>query len=172
VSASPPCATGVPTPTPRGSFEDRRGGYGRGVAGTGTHDRARDERSLGELTKQLTRDVSAMVRSEVALAKIEVSSRARGLARGVAMAVVAAMFGVIALACLVAAAVAALSLVVAVWLAALIVAAVAVVLAAGAGLAGVRAIRSASPPLPVETVESAKEDVAWVKARAKQPAAK
>jgi uncharacterized membrane protein YqjE len=142
------------------------------VADAGTHDRARDERSLGELTKQLTRDVSAMVRSEVALAKIEVSSRARGLARGVAMAVVAAMLGVIALACLVAAAVAALSLVVSVWLAALIVAAVAVVLAAGAGLAGVRAIRSASPPLPVETVESAKEDVAWVKARAKQPAAR
>ena len=142
------------------------------MASTGTHDRARDERSLGELTKQLTRDVSAMVRSEVALAKIEVSARARVLARGVAMVAVAAMFGVIAFACLVTAAVAALSLVVDVWLAALIVAAVAVVLAAGLALTGVRAIRSASPPLPVETVESAKEDVAWVKAHARQPGAR
>jgi hypothetical protein len=47
-----------------------------------------------------------------------------------------------------------------------------VVLAAGLALFGVRSIRSVSPPLPVETVESAKEDVAWVKAHAKQPSAK
>jgi uncharacterized membrane protein YqjE len=142
------------------------------VASNGTHDRERDGRSLGELTKQLTRDVSAMVRSELTLAKVEVSARAKVLARGAALLAVAALFGVILLACLVTAAVAALSLVVDVWLAALIVAAVAVVLAVGLALFGVRSIRAASPPLPVETVESAKEDVAWVKAHAKQPSAK
>jgi uncharacterized membrane protein YqjE len=142
------------------------------VASTGTHDRERDERSLGELTKQLTRDVSAMVRSEVTLAKVEVAARARVLARGAAMMAIAAIFGLIAFACLVTAAVAALSLVVDVWLAALIVAAVAVVLGAVIALLGARSIRSASPPLPVDTVESAKEDVAWVKAQARQPGAK
>lgn len=142
------------------------------MASTGIHDRERDGRSLGELTKQLTRDVSAMVRCELKLAKVEVSARARVLARGAAMMAVAVIFGLIAFACLVTAAVAALSLVVDVWLAALIVAGVAVVLAAGLALLGIRSIRSASPPLPVETVESAKEDVAWVKAHARQPGAR
>jgi lipopolysaccharide export LptBFGC system permease protein LptF len=142
------------------------------VASTGTHDQERDERSLGELTKQFTRDLSAMVRSELMLAKAEVSARAGVLARGTALLAIALVFGVTAFACLVTAAVAALSLVVDVWLAALIVAAVAVVLAAGLALFGIRSIRSASPPLPVETVESAKEDVAWVKAHARQPGAK
>jgi hypothetical protein len=142
------------------------------VASNPTHDPERDERSLGELTKQLTRDLSAMVRSELMLAKVEVSARAKVLARGAALLAVAAVFGLIVIACLVTAAVAALSLVVDVWLAALIVAAVAVVLAACLALFGLKSIRSASPPLPVETVESAKEDVAWVKAHAKQPGAR
>ena len=135
-----------------------------------THER--DGLSLGELTKQLSRDVSALVRSELVLAKTEVSARAGVLARGAAMVAIATVFGVIAIACLVTAAVAALSLVVDVWLAALIVAVVAVVVAAIAAFAGVGAIRKASPPLPVDTVESAKEDVAWVKAQARQPGAR
>ncbi|HEY6781588.1 MAG TPA: phage holin family protein [Thermoleophilaceae bacterium] len=142
------------------------------MASTGTHSRERDGRSLGELTKQLTRDISAMVRSEVMLAKVEVSARARVLAGGAAMLAVAVIFGLTAFVCVVTAAVAALSLVVEVWLAALIVAAVAAMLAGGLALFGVRAVRSASPPLPVETMESAKEDVAWVKAHARQPGAK
>lgn len=113
-----------------------------------------------------------MVRSEVMLAKVEVSARARVLAGGAAMLAVAVIFGLTAFVCVVTAAVAALSLVVDVWLAALIVAAVAATVAAGLALFGVRAVRSASPPLPVETMESAKEDVAWVKAHARQPGAK
>ena len=139
------------------------------MASTGTHDRERDGRSLGELTKQLTRDISALVRSEVMLAKVEVSARARVLAGGAAMLAVAVILGLTAFVCVVTAAVAALSLV---WVAALIVAAVAAMVAAALALFGVRAVRSASPPLPVETMESAKEDVAWVKAHARQPGAK
>lgn len=139
------------------------------MATLGTRDQERSGRSLADLTKQLSRDISALVRSEVALAKTEVSARASVLARGAVMVAVATLFGVIAIACLVTAAVAALSLVVDVWLAALIVAVVAVVVAVIVALVGIRAIRSASPPLPVDTVESAKEDVAWVKAHARQP---
>jgi hypothetical protein len=57
-----------------------------------------------------------------------------------------------------------------VWLAAVIVAAVAAIIAAIAALTGIKALRSAGPPLPLDTVGSAKEDVAWVKTHAKSGA--
>ena len=128
---------------------------------------ATDERSLGDLTKQLSQDVSALVRSEVTLAKAEVSERASTMARGGAMVAIGVLFALIVVSCLVTTAVAALSLVVDVWLAALIVAVVAAVIAAIATMAGTRMLRAAGPPLPLDTVESAKEDVAWVKTHAK-----
>ena len=55
-------------------------------------------------------------------------------------------------------------------MAALIVAAVAAAVAVITVMAGVRALRSAGPPLPLDTVESAKEDVAWVKTHANSAA--
>lgn len=129
--------------------------------------RDRDSRSLAELTRQLSRDITALVRSELALAKTEFAARAGRLGQGASLLAAAALFVVITVACLVAAVIAALSLVVDLWLAALITAAGALLLAAILGLVGVRAIRAASPPLPVDTLESAKEDLAWVRAQAK-----
>lgn len=135
-----------------------------------TEARARDDRSLADLTKKLSLDVSALVRSEVALARAEVTERASVMGRGLALVAFGVVFGVIVVSCVVAAAVAALSLVVDVWVAALIVAAVAAVVAVIAVMVGVRALRSAGPPLPLDTVESAKEDVAWVKTHANSAA--
>jgi uncharacterized membrane protein YqjE len=131
-----------------------------------TELRPDEDRSLGDLTKQLSSDVSLLVRSEVALAKAEIAERAATMARGVAMLATGVLFALIVLSCVVAAAVAALSLVVDVWLAALIVAAVAAMIGAIVAMIGLKALRSAGPPLPLDTVESAKEDVAWVKTRA------
>jgi Putative Actinobacterial Holin-X, holin superfamily III len=114
------------------------------------------ERSLGDLTKQLSQDISALVRGEVMLAKAEVSERASIMAWGAGMVAVGVLFALIVVSCLVTAAVAALSLVVDVWLAALIVAAVGAAIAAIVTITGVRALRSAGPPLPLDAVESAK----------------
>jgi HEAT repeat protein len=135
-----------------------------------TDTRPLDEQSLPELTKQLSRDVSALVRSEVALAKAEVSERASIMGRGAAMVGVGVLFGLITVSCLVAASVAALSLVVDVWLAALIVAAIALVIAAVVAKLGLNALKAAGPPIPRDTIESAKEDVAWVRTQAKSGA--
>lgn len=129
-----------------------------------------DDRSLGDLTKQLSRDVSSLVRSEVALAKAEVSEKASTLGKGTGMVGAAALFVLITVSCIVAAAVAALALVVATWLAALIVAAVALVVAAILAKIGTSALKSAGPPIPSNTIESAKEDVAWVRTQAKSGA--
>ncbi len=92
------------------------------------------------------------------------------MSRGVAMVAVGVLLALIVVSCLVAAAVAALSLVVDVWVAALIVAAVAALIGAIVTTIGVRALRSSRLPLPLDTVESAKEDVAWVKTRANSAA--
>ena len=129
-----------------------------------------EDRSLGDLTKQLSRDVSSLVRSEVALAKAEVSEKASTLGKGAGLVGAAALFVLITVSCIVAAAVAALALVVATWLAALIVAAVALVVASILAKIGTSALKSAGPPIPTNTIESAKEDVAWVRTQAKSGA--
>jgi uncharacterized membrane protein len=45
----------------------------------------RDDRSLGELFGELTREITALVRQEAALAKTEISQKAANLARQVGM---------------------------------------------------------------------------------------
>lgn len=80
----------------------------------------------------------------------------------------AGALGLYALGALTAAAIAALSLAVATWLAALIIAAV---YGAGAGVAalmGRKKVQQATPPVPQDTVDSVKEDVQWTKNRAQQ----
>jgi len=129
--------------------------------------REHDSRSLAELTRQLSRDITALVRSELTLAKAEFAARAGRLAQGASLLAAATLFVVIAIACLVAASIAALALVVDLWLAALITAVGALLVAGVLGLVGIHAVRTASPPLPVDTLESAKEDLAWVRAQAK-----
>ena len=51
--------------------------------------------------------------------------------------------------------------------AAVIVALILGVIAALLALTGVKSVRRATPPVPKETVDSVKEDVAWVKTQAK-----
>lgn len=132
---------------------------GNGTTGNG-------HRSIGELTKAISRDATALVRAEVQLAKDEMAEKAKESAAGGVMLVVAALFGVAAFGTLVAMAVAALSTAMATWLAALIVAVVLIVVAAIVGAIGVRRLRRAQPPAPTETIESAKEDVQWLKRHA------
>jgi hypothetical protein len=102
--------------------------------------------------------------------RAELAEKARRLAIGVALIAFAAVFGLIALGAGTATAIVALSNVLATWLAALIVTVVCVLLAGAALLAGLRAVRRGVPPAPTESVESMKEDVSWVKARARSGA--
>jgi membrane protein len=53
------------------------------------------------------------------------------------------------------------------WLAALIVTIVAAAIGAIVMLVGVRSLGRVAPPVPDQTVDSVKEDIAWVKTRAK-----
>jgi uncharacterized membrane protein YqjE len=126
-----------------------------------------DDRSVGELTKELLRNVSELVRRELDLAKAELAEKGRHLAVGIGLAVVGAVLLLVVLGALTATAILALATALDAWLAALIVTLVVGVIAAVVLLVGVRALRRGSPPVPDETVDSVKEDIAWLKTRAK-----
>jgi Putative Actinobacterial Holin-X, holin superfamily III len=127
----------------------------------------RGESSLADLTKRLSEDVSRLVRKEAELARAEVAAKARRLAVGMGLAATAALLGLVVLGALTAAAILALATTVSAWLAALIVGVVAAVIAGALVMIGTRLIRRATPPVPAETVESVKEDIAWLKTQAR-----
>jgi uncharacterized membrane protein YqjE len=125
------------------------------------------DRPIGDLVERLSANVRELVRAELALARAELAAAARRLAVAAGLAVTAAVLGLLALGALTATAVIALANVWPAWLAALVVA---LVLAALAGIllvAGIAIGRRAAPPVPTDTIESIKEDVEWVKTRAR-----
>lgn len=132
-----------------------------------THDEQLAELPMAQLLKRLSDQATLLVREEVALAKAELSEKGKQAGQGAGMfggAAVAALYGVGALTT---AAILALSLALASWLAALIVAVVLFAVAAGAALAGKKRVKRATPPMPEQTVETVKEDVQWAKTRAR-----
>jgi uncharacterized membrane protein YqjE len=124
--------------------------------------------SAAELVKQLTEQTSRLVRNEVELAKVELAEKGKRAGIGAGMFGGAGVFGLYALGALTAAAIAALSLAVATWLAALIVAVIWAAIAGVMALTGKKKVQQATPPVPEDAVESVKEDVQWTKARAQQ----
>jgi uncharacterized membrane protein YqjE len=124
--------------------------------------------SAAELVKQLTEQTSRLVRHEVELAKVELTEKGKRAGIGAGMFGGAGVFGLYALGALTAAAIAALSLAVATWLAALIVAVIWAAIAGVMALTGKKKVQQATPPVPEDAVESVKEDVQWTKARAQQ----
>ncbi len=123
----------------------------------------RDERSLGDLFSDLSRETTTLVRQEVQLAKAELTQSATEAARGIGMLVAG---GVVAYAGL-------LFLLVAVmfglieagldeWLSALIVGLVVVAISAVLVLRARAALKPANLA-PRRTVETLKEDQEWAK---------
>lgn len=127
---------------------------------------ALSERSVADLLKELSDQTQTLVRQELELARVELTAKGKQAGIGVGMFGAAGMIGLFALGALTAAIILALSLAVTGWLAALIV-------AAGYGaIAGVLALNGRSrvsrgvPPVPEQTVQTVREDVALVEQRA------
>lgn len=119
------------------------------------------EPGLGELVGQLSEQASRLARNEVALAKLELQESAKHIGIGTGLFGGAGLFALLGLGTLVAAAVAALSLVMDVWLAALIVAVVLFAIAGVAALIGKKQVAQAGPP--EHAIENVKQDIAEVK---------
>jgi predicted phage tail protein len=129
-------------------------------------DEARD-RPTGELMRDLTEQTTALVRKEIALAKVELTEKGKKAGVGAGMFGAAALFGAGAFAAVTAGAILALATFLAGWLAALIVAVVYVAIAGVLAMRGKKQVKQATPPVPERAVDSTKEDLEWVKTRAK-----
>lgn len=136
------------------------------MADSNGHTDARD-RPIGELMKDLSDQTTTLVRKEIELAKAELAEKGRRAATGAGMFGGAGLFGVYAFGALTACAVLALATALVAWLAALIVAVVYAVIAGVLALRGKTQVKRASPPIPEQAVDSTKEDLEWVKTRAK-----
>jgi Putative Actinobacterial Holin-X, holin superfamily III len=130
---------------------------------TGENPNDLREQPLGELFKQLSNDLSTLVRQELKLAQAEMTEKGRKAGIGVGMFGGAGIVSLLALGTLTACLVAALATGMDVWLAALIVTVVYGALAGVLALIGKNRVSEATPPVPEQTVESVKEDVQWAK---------
>jgi len=119
--------------------------------------------STAELVRTASEQLSTLVRDELALAKAELSGKAKHAGKGIGLfsgAGVAALYG---LAVLLATAVIALDLVMPLWLAALLVGVLLLIIAGILALVGRRQVKQGVPPTPDEAVASIKADIETVK---------
>lgn len=125
------------------------------------------ERSISELLTQLSQETTTLVRQELELAKAELTEKGKEAGKGAGMFGGAGLLGVLAAGALTAGIIGALDTAMQFWLAALIVAVVYGAIAAVLALQGRDRVQRATPPVPEQTIDSTKEDVAWAKTRAR-----
>jgi hypothetical protein len=120
--------------------------------------------SVGSLTAEVAKDLSTLIRQEMALARAELSQQAKTAGQAAGMLGGAGFAGYFVLVFLSLAATWGLGEVLPLGWAALIVAGVWVVVAAVLALLG-RSRMSRLHPKPERTIEAVKEDVRWAKTR-------
>ncbi|MCW2949823.1 MAG: hypothetical protein JWN41_836 [Thermoleophilia bacterium] len=119
--------------------------------------------SIGELMKQLASDTATLVRQEIELAKAETAEKGRKAGPGLGMFGGAGLLALLATGTFTTVLIAALAEVMPVWLAALIVTVVYGAIAGVLAMQGRDKVKEALPPVPEQTIETVKEDVAWAK---------
>ena len=123
------------------------------------------EHTTGQLVTMLSEQVSVLIRDELKLARLEMTSKGKQAALGAGMFGASGVIVVYAVGCLLACAIIAISGVVAAWLAALIVGAALLAAAGCAALLGRRRLARATPPVPEQAVADVKADVEEIKER-------
>jgi hypothetical protein len=124
------------------------------------------ERPIGEVAKELTSDLSLLMRQEIELAKAEMAQKGRTAAPGLGMFGGAGIVGLCAAGAITAFLVLVFSLFLPDWTAALIVGAVLAAIAYTLVRQGKERVAEAGKPVPEQTIETVKEDVEWAKTRA------
>jgi|SRR6266566_3403798 len=126
------------------------------------------ERPTGELVKELSEQVSVLVRDELKLAQMEMTRKGKQAGIGIGMLGGGGLIALYGLGCLVACVVIALSGALAAWLAALVIGAALLAVAGAAALLGKSRLHKAVPPVPKEAVQSVQTDVEVIKERARR----
>jgi uncharacterized membrane protein YqjE len=125
------------------------------------------DRPTSELLKQLSDQTTSLVRQEIELAKLEFREKGKKAGVGAGMFGGAGLFGLYAVGALTATIILALATFLPGWVAALIVTVVYGAIAGVLALRGKSQVKEATPPVPEQAVETTKEDVRWVKTRAR-----
>jgi len=134
---------------------------------TSTRVRSADDKPLGELVQDLSRQTSTLIRQEMRLAQAELAEKGRHAGKGAGIfggAGVVALYGVGAL---IAAAVLGLATVLEPWIAAAAIGAGLLLIAGVLALTGKKELDEAGPPKPEQTLDSVQRDIETVKARAR-----
>ncbi len=119
--------------------------------------------AIGPLLGRLFRDILKLGQEEAALAVLETKRKVLGLIIGIVLLVVVAFLGIAILATLTATLILVFALVVAPWLAALIVTGIYALVALVLVLVARANIMRAIPPVPTQTIATIKENIAWAK---------
>ena len=131
-------------------------------------DAAAQEHSTGELVKQMTEQVAALVRDELKLAQVEMTRKGKQAGLGTGLLGGGGLIALYGAGCLIACALLGLSHVVQPWLAALIVGVALLAVAGVAALVGKSRIQQATPPIPTEAAGSVKADVEEIRERTRR----
>ncbi|HYI13808.1 MAG TPA: phage holin family protein [Thermomicrobiales bacterium] len=125
-------------------------------------EQSRDDRSLGELFSELSRQTSTLIRQEIALAKVEMKQKGAEVGKDVGMMAAGGALAYAGLLALIATVIIVLAEFIPWWLSALIVSLV--VLGIGGLLVqrGMSALKQTSMA-PEQTIETLKEDKEWAK---------
>lgn len=118
---------------------------------------------VGELVHRASQQLTELVRGELRLAQAEMKEKGRHYGKSGGLFGGAGIVGFLMLEALVVAAIAALAVPLPVWAAALIITAVLGVIAAVLALTGKKQVGQAAPPVPEQTIDNVKADVAEIK---------
>ncbi len=122
----------------------------------------KEDRSLGDLFSDLTREISLLFRQEAELAKLEMSRKMSRMTKHLVLLGVGAAIAYAGFLGLVAAAVLALGLVVSLWLSALIVGLVIAIIGYALLQTGISRLKRQNL-VPEQTIDTLKEDKEWLR---------
>lgn len=121
-----------------------------------------NERSLGELFRDLSQEMSTLVRQEITLARLEITQSAANLGKSIALLVVGGVLLFAAFLALMATVIIAIAIALPWWVAALIVTVVVAGIGGALALYGYDSLKH-TQLAPQQTAETLKEDVTWMK---------
>lgn len=126
----------------------------------------RRSESVAELVKDLSEDVSQLVRDEILLVRAEMTEKGKKAGVGVGMLSGAAAFGLATLGGTMATIIIVLDAVMPLWLSAAITTLAYGALAAVLALRGRDRLQDVGAPIPTRAQQAVKEDIKWAKTRA------
>lgn len=126
----------------------------------------RDNRSLGELFAELTKETTTLVRQEVALAKTEMTQKAAEVGKDVGFLAAGGAVAYAGLLAIVAGVVLALGQIIPLWISALLVGLMIAAIGYFLVRKGLNALKQVKP-VPEQTIQTLKEDKEWAKDQTK-----